>query len=577
MKKTKLMAALTASAIALSLAVPFNVSATDELSSAELQEIYQFDEFMSLSEEEVISFHQQLAPDIDAAAECEAIKAAAALGMENEELNLLIDLDLSEHYFTCIIGTNTPDELFAINTYYSIWDDLSPTYRTKDYDGETYIEYRFELREAGFNDLSIDPSDAVYRMYVWILSDSDVKAVSVEDTTFIPCGLTEEELYAKYTFDDIMNLSPDEIWSFSKEIKNLYGEDSYAIDYLGFVDDIRVIFTPNYTQKLKTNADLVAAREETGEMLRLPDELYWGIAPTFNNSIVQYTDIFIHEENVETMAESYGLTIGEFIARFKVWLYLNPDVSSVYGGFVPEGYAGAINPDILYDEELFSINEIAVGSPEEIYTLPFYSSQHFIDALTFARDNGIDSVDAVYKQRFRILLNNRDNCLNTDGSLNTELLKEALHIDESWLKNDLADINCWDDESRPKYKWMYIDINEEFYDALISNGCKYTNAFAAVYTWLESNNNISEVIIEENPDYTEPEVKYGEINRDGQVSLLDVIALCKYNAGSVTFNNSQLKAADCTGDGVINSSDVTALQMFIVEKISVLPVTGGIA
>lgn len=538
---------------------------------AALYKEYTFDEFLAFSEEDVISIHQQLAPDIDAAAECEAIKAAGALGMENGDVNLLIDMSMKAHMDLVLMGGNTPDELFAINCY-SLHNDISPTYRTTDYDGETYMEYRFDVRESGFDQNSLDPADAVYKMYVWLLADSEAKAVRVEDTSFTSCGLTEDEIFAKYTFDDIMKLTPEEICTFSKEIKDSYLALAPTIDYLGFVNNIIVTFTSDYTDKIKTNDDLVAAREETGEMLRLPDELYWGIKPSFNTSISAYTNLVLHEENVEAMAESYGLTVGDFIARVNAWMDLNPNVTNTYGGFYPEGAAGAINPDILYDDNYFSIDEIAAGSPEEIYTLPFYSAQHFIDALVYARDNGIDSVDDMYKQRFRILVNNRDNCFNNDGTLNMDLLKEALHIDESWLRNGFTDDIIWEDESRPKYRWMYIDIDEEFYDSLISSGCKYTDTFAAVYTWLESNNNISEVIIEENTGYTEPEVKYGEVNRDGQVSLLDVVALCKYNAGAVTLNASQLKAADCTGDGVINSSDVTALQMFIVEKISVLPV-----
>ncbi len=571
MKKMKLMAALTVSAMALSLAVPFNASAINDQLEVELYDTYLFEDFMALDEETIISIHQELAPDVDAAVECEAVKTAGAEALENDEVNFLTDISLEIPDYGLWTGDNNPYDFFEI-TLNLMESEMFPTYRTSEYDGVTHIEYRVETDENNFNEVPLEPKEIIYRLYVWLLAHPYVNAVRVEDTSFTSCGLTEEEIYAKYTFDDIMKLTPEEICSFSKEIKNMYKDLASTIDYLGFVNNIKVIFASDYTNKLKTNNNLIAAREETGEMLRLPDELYWGISPSFSNSIISYTDIFLHEENIEAMAESYGLTVGDFIARVRVWLNLNPDVTESYYGFIPEGMAGAINPDILYDDDFFSIEKIAVGSPNEIYTLPFYSSQYFIDALVYARDNGIDSVDTMYKQRFRVSVYTNDNFFNDDGTMNQEKLNETLHIDANWLRNGCICGNICDDESRPLNKWMYIDINEEFYDSLISNGCEYTDAFAAVYTWLKSNNDISDVIIEENPEYIKPEIAAGEINRDGKVSLLDVVLLCKYTAGSVTLNSSQLEAADCTGDSIVNSSDVTALQMYIVEKISVLPV-----
>lgn len=72
--------------------------------------------------------------------------------------------------------------------------------------------------------------------------------------------------------------------------------------------------------------------------------------------------------------------------------------------------------------------------------------------------------------------------------------------------------------------------------------------------------------------YIASDVKYGDVNLDNSISLLDVIILNKNIAGSVTLNSQQLKNAECCTDGSISSLDVTALLGFIVEHIDSLPV-----
>lgn len=66
--------------------------------------------------------------------------------------------------------------------------------------------------------------------------------------------------------------------------------------------------------------------------------------------------------------------------------------------------------------------------------------------------------------------------------------------------------------------------------------------------------------------------RYGDINLDGKISVLDVVYLGKYNAEIIKLNHSQLKNSDCVADGVINNSDEKALIDYIIEKISELPV-----
>lgn len=68
------------------------------------------------------------------------------------------------------------------------------------------------------------------------------------------------------------------------------------------------------------------------------------------------------------------------------------------------------------------------------------------------------------------------------------------------------------------------------------------------------------------------DVLYGDTNLDGSISMVDVVYLNKYNAGSLKFNDQQMANADCLFDNVINSADSTALLKYTVKKLDTLPV-----
>ncbi len=69
------------------------------------------------------------------------------------------------------------------------------------------------------------------------------------------------------------------------------------------------------------------------------------------------------------------------------------------------------------------------------------------------------------------------------------------------------------------------------------------------------------------------DILFGDVNLDNTVSLIDVVYLSKYLAGSLTFNELQLANADCCNDSQLNSADATALLKYTVEAIKALPVT----
>ena len=68
------------------------------------------------------------------------------------------------------------------------------------------------------------------------------------------------------------------------------------------------------------------------------------------------------------------------------------------------------------------------------------------------------------------------------------------------------------------------------------------------------------------------DVKYGDINLDDSIGVIDVIYLNKYLASIISLNEQQIKNADCVFDGIINSSDSSTLMKYTVSKIDSLPV-----
>ena len=57
----------------------------------------------------------------------------------------------------------------------------------------------------------------------------------------------------------------------------------------------------------------------------------------------------------------------------------------------------------------------------------------------------------------------------------------------------------------------------------------------------------------------------GDINLDGNISVEDVTELQLYLAEMISLTYQQLRLADVNEDGIINISDVTALQWLIAS------------
>ncbi len=71
-----------------------------------------------------------------------------------------------------------------------------------------------------------------------------------------------------------------------------------------------------------------------------------------------------------------------------------------------------------------------------------------------------------------------------------------------------------------------------------------------------------------------PQADYGDVNLDGQKTMIDLVYMNKKMAGLIDFVPQQTANADCFADGLILGNDATALLQFLIEKIDTLPVIG---
>ena len=62
------------------------------------------------------------------------------------------------------------------------------------------------------------------------------------------------------------------------------------------------------------------------------------------------------------------------------------------------------------------------------------------------------------------------------------------------------------------------------------------------------------------PEPPAPVINYGDVNNDGQITVLDLLYVQRYLLRTMTLNSQQLKAADVSKDGVVNVLDLLMIQ-----------------
>ncbi len=67
-------------------------------------------------------------------------------------------------------------------------------------------------------------------------------------------------------------------------------------------------------------------------------------------------------------------------------------------------------------------------------------------------------------------------------------------------------------------------------------------------------------------------VRYGDVDNDGAISVIDATMASQYAANIITLSEAQLISADVDGDGVISSNDSLLIQQYVMGSITSFPV-----
>lgn len=109
----------------------------------------------------------------------------------------------------------------------------------------------------------------------------------------------------------------------------------------------------------------------------------------------------------------------------------------------------------------------------------------------------------------------------------------AVNIDGSWYHCDLT----WNDtDNSDVYKTQYIAFGED--SEGVADRHYYTNSLNINFSQTDYEINIPK-----------------DLNGDSRINFNDAILILKYSAGSYSFSDEQLKAADCNRDKTVNYQD----------------------
>lgn len=548
----------------------FSVEVNDE---PDVSEIYTFNQFLELSEEEVVALAGEAKPMFEPQSYCDYVKAEALKTLENDALEMSVYVSLPLLYELFYLGSDSGAEYLVSECGLpeALVTEAEKGYTTYEWDGAVYHEVKVKFSVDEVLAYPYEPEDIIYRIAAWLRCDDRIINVRMINTDYISIGLTESEVYDKYTFEEFMTLSTEEICGITEELKEMYEETVNAARTLGFNKKYTVDFTREYqnTVDVPYFDDPVAARRMIREELRIPDELYWGIiSQPYDDTDYPYIKIYISDENLEEFTARYNCDEAEVAARLLVWLNLNPNVTRAGGGYTPEGFAGGVKPWYMYEDMGFE--EVMGKDIQQIFHLPYDASLYYVDALEIVQEMGIDDTADLCGYTYKLQMYPFADYYTDGVFTNYTELFETLYITEDWLSEGTVGGPYADAENEERI-WFDVNLNEDFYYSCLSKGWSNEDIMATIYMWFAYNGAVYDISVEPNEAYTPPAVTHGEITHDGKISLLDIVSLSKYNAGIVNYNSSQLKAADCTGDGIVDGDDLTALLMFIVNLIDTLP------
>ena len=70
---------------------------------------------------------------------------------------------------------------------------------------------------------------------------------------------------------------------------------------------------------------------------------------------------------------------------------------------------------------------------------------------------------------------------------------------------------------------------------------------------------------------TEPDVKYGDVDGDGTVTVDDALTVCQFVLRNITLTDAQQRAADVDGDNSITVDDALTICQYVLRNITEFP------
>lgn len=174
----------------------------------------------------------------------------------------------------------------------------------------------------------------------------------------------------------------------------------------------------------------------------------------------------------------------------------------------------------------------------------------------------VDSVKEFYSNRYTSITDSLKNCFSLNGKLAKITIKNEAFMGDVTLNTITPDFTegFWSGSYYTDYPILLSaepKIGYTFSYWSTSNGKKiYTNSAE-----IKFNTDITVTAV-----YEKSDIIIGDINLDGSVNALDLVALQKYLLGEISFTAEQAAYADVYSDGVIDSFDMIALRKLCLNQ-----------
>lgn len=185
---------------------------------------------------------------------------------------------------------------------------------------------------------------------------------------------------------------------------------------------------------------------------------------------------------------------------------------------------------------------------------------------------GSDTVKIDLSKPSEISYNNGEDKV-TDKTLIAKLADEAKKADtglvQIWWVNDKEGEQL--DNSNVVVKDVYIIKSSSGSDETTTTTTTISSTYTTTTTTTITTNTNDTTTTTSTSDKP-GSVKFGDVNLDDKITMIDMVYMNKYLTGSIKFNEKQLANGDCANNGTVDSGDATALLMFLGEKVDILPI-----